>query len=156
MEGQEKTNSKNYLVSIHWRRAGIVLFISDLNVVSLLLLFVAILIKLDSHGPIFYSQKRVGQHGSTFLVNKFRSMREDAEKDGSKWAEKGDSRITRVGRYIRKSRIDELPQLWNVLKSEMSFIGPRPERPEFIVQLEQEIPYYELRHLVKPGITGWA
>ena len=138
------------------RLLDILISLLRLIVLSPLLLIVSILIKLDSHGPVIYSQKRVGQHGCTFLIHKFRSMREDAEKDGPKWAEKGDSRITRIGRFIRKSRIDELPQLWNVLRSEMSLIGPRPGRHEFIDQLEQEIPYYELRHLVKSGITRWA
>jgi len=116
----------------------------------------AFLIVIDSRGPVFYSQARKGLNDKVFYVHKFRSMAVDAEKEGAKWAEDNDPRVTRVGKFIRKARIDELPQLWNVLKGEMSFIGPRPERPEFIHQLEKEIPYYDLRHLVMPGITGWA
>lgn len=119
-------------------------------------LLVALLIKLDSPGPVFYGQQRYGLNSSIFKILKFRSMVADAEKDGARWAEADDPRITRIGRVIRKTRIDEIPQLWNVMKGEMSFIGPRPERPEFIAMLEKEIPYYELRHLIKPGITGWA
>jgi exopolysaccharide biosynthesis polyprenyl glycosylphosphotransferase len=121
-----------------------------------LTLLVALLIKLDSPGPVFYAQSRYGLNSCTFQVLKFRSMIADAEKDGARWAETDDPRITRVGRIIRKMRIDEIPQLWNVMKGDMSFIGPRPERPEFISMLEKEIPFYELRHLIKPGITGWA
>ena len=117
---------------------------------------IAIAIKLDSPGPVFYSQTRTGLNGKKFRVHKFRSMRSDAEKFGVKWAAERDPRITRSGRFIRMTRIDELPQLWNVLKGEMSLVGPRPERPEFDVELRQEIPYYDLRYLVKPGITGWA
>lgn len=116
----------------------------------------AIAVKLDSPGSIFYSQVRTGLNGKKFKVHKFRSMRSDAEKMGAQWAQEKDPRITRSGRLIRMTRIDELPQLWNVLKGEMSLIGPRPERPEFDSQLRQEIPYYDLRYLVKPGITGWA
>jgi sugar transferase (PEP-CTERM system associated) len=119
-------------------------------------LLTACLIVIDSRGPVFYSQARKGLNDKVFYVHKFRSMDVDAEKEGAKWAEDNDPRVTRVGKFIRKARIDELPQLWNVLKGEMSFIGPRPERPEFIHQLEKEIPYYDLRHLVMPGITGWA
>ncbi len=121
-----------------------------------LMLLTALLIKLDSPGSIFYSQVRTGLKGKPFKVYKFRSMYQDAEKRGVQWAQKRDPRITRVGYWLRAMRIDELPQIWNVLKGEMSLIGPRPERPEFDVQLRQEIPYYDLRYLVKPGITGWA
>lgn len=116
----------------------------------------AILIKLESRGPIFYKQERVGKNGRTFVLAKFRSMRVDAEQDGPVWASKSDSRTTRVGRVIRKIRVDEIPQFWNILKGEMSFVGPRPERPHFVAQLAEEIPFYEQRHLIAPGLTGWA
>ena len=116
----------------------------------------ALLIKLDSRGPIFYKQERVGKNGRTFVLTKFRSMRVDAEQGGPVWASKGDARTTRVGRIIRKVRIDEIPQFWSILKGEMSFVGPRPERPHFVEQLAQEIPFYEQRHLIAPGLTGWA
>jgi sugar transferase (PEP-CTERM system associated) len=121
-----------------------------------ILLIVAILIKLDSRGPIFYTQERVGLNGRTFKMLKFRTMRTDAESAGVKWAEKDDPRITRLGRYLRRFRVDELPQLINVLRGEMGVVGPRPERPEFVAKLRTQIPYYELRTLVPPGITGWA
>lgn len=124
--------------------------------ISPLAALTALAIKLDSPGPIFYSQFRTGINGQKFPVYKFRSMRQDAEKSGARWASTTDSRITRVGKFIRLTRIDELPQFWNVLKGEMSLIGPRPERPEFDSELRQEIPYYDIRYLVKPGITGWA
>lgn len=126
-------------------------------IVSLIITIpVAILIKLESKGPVFYRQKRVGLNNRVFECIKFRSMTVDAEKNGAVWASKNDNRVTRVGKVIRKLRIDEIPQMWNVLKGEMSFIGPRPERPEFVEHLQKVIPYYNLRHSVKPGITGWA
>ena len=117
----------------------------------------AILIKLESRGPIFYIQERVGKSGRRFNVIKFRSMRNDAEAPGQPvWASDNDARVTSVGRVIRKVRIDEIPQFWNIIKGEMKFVGPRPERPQFVEQLAQEIPFYEHRHLVAPGLTGWA
>ncbi len=117
----------------------------------------AILIKIESRGPIFYKQERVGKSGKTFNVIKFRSMRTDAEKDGKPiWAVTNDERVTRIGKIIRKTRIDEIPQFWNILKGEMNFVGPRPERPHFVKQLSTEIPYFDHRHLVAPGLTGWA
>ena len=116
----------------------------------------ALAIALESRGPVMYRQKRVGLHDKEFYVHKFRSMRVDAEKNGAVWAKKNDDRVTRVGRFIRKVRIDELPQLWDVFKGSMSLIGPRPERPEFVSRLQETIPFYGLRHSVKPGVTGWA
>lgn len=121
------------------------------------MLLTALAIRMDSVGPILYRQERVGLGGQGFMCIKFRSMRTDAEKDGvARWASKNDSRITRVGAFIRKTRIDELPQLFSVLKGEMSMVGPRPERPSFVAQLREQIPFYDLRHTVKPGLTGWA
>ena len=120
-------------------------------------LLTALAVYLDSEGPILYCQDRVGEHGRIFTVYKFRSMRVDAEKAGTPvWARDGDDRVTRVGRVIRKTRLDELPQLWNVLRGDMSFVGPRPERPFFVEQLSKEIPFYQQRHSVKPGLTCWA
>ena len=134
-------------------------------VCSLLLLAMAmpvmlaamVAIRLGSEGPIFYSQERVGRGGRVFKCLKFRSMRTDAEKDGiARWASKNDSRVTRVGAFMRKTRIDELPQLISVLRGEMSLVGPRPERPSFVAELKETIPFYDIRHSVKPGVTGWA
>lgn len=121
-----------------------------------LMLLAAVAVKLDSPGPVFYRQERVGQYGQTFSIIKLRSMRADAEKDGPVWAAKADVRITQIGRLLRKLRVDELPQFINVLRGEMSFIGPRPERPSFVAMLNQSVPYFAQRHLVKPGLTGWA
>jgi sugar transferase (PEP-CTERM system associated) len=121
-----------------------------------IVLVTAVLIKIESKGPVFYKQERVGKNGRTFVLAKFRSMRVDAETAGPVWASKKDNRTTRVGRVIRKIRIDEIPQFWNILKGEMSFVGPRPERPHFVAQLAEEIPFYEQRHLIAPGLTGWA
>jgi sugar transferase (PEP-CTERM system associated) len=120
-------------------------------------LIVAACIKIDSYGPALYSQIRVGQNNKLIRIYKFRSMRNDAEKNGDAiWAVENDPRVTRVGRFLRKTRIDELPQLFNVMIGELDFVGPRPERPEFVEKLQAQIPYYALRHTVKPGITGWA
>ncbi|MCS6789071.1 MAG: sugar transferase [Patescibacteria group bacterium] len=121
-------------------------------------ILIAILIKLTSRGPVIYKQVRVGKNNQEFVLYKFRTMREDAEKDGPQWKKSGDNdpRFTLIGKILAKTHLDELPQLINILKGEISFVGPRPERPEFIKILEKQIPYYNIRHLIKPGITGWA
>ncbi|MFA6342641.1 MAG: exopolysaccharide biosynthesis polyprenyl glycosylphosphotransferase, partial [Fibrobacteraceae bacterium] len=131
--------------------ASILLFLT-----SPLLLLASVAIKLDSKGPIFYSQERVGLYGKRFMVHKFRTMRTDAEKDGPQWAKKIDTRITRAGLFLRKTRIDELPQLLCVLNGDMSMVGPRPERAFFIEQLREQVPFYISRLKMKPGLTGWA
>ena len=118
--------------------------------------FIALIIKLDSWGPIFYSQKRVGKDGQIFTLYKFRTMVIEAEKRGAQWAVKDDSRITKFGKFLRATHLDELPQFYNILKGDISFVGPRPERPEFVAFLKKQIPYYEIRHFIKPGLTGWA
>ena len=118
--------------------------------------FVVLLVRLSSPGPIFFTQTRVGLGGRNFNVYKFRTMRTDAEVSGAKWATKDDPRVTSVGRFMRKTRLDEVPQLWNVLRGDMGFVGPRPERPEFVPWLTEQIPYFNLRHMIRPGLTGWA
>jgi exopolysaccharide biosynthesis polyprenyl glycosylphosphotransferase len=120
------------------------------------MLVVAALVKLTSRGPVIYSQWRVGRFGRTFRIYKFRTMCQDAEANGAVWAQQGDCRVTPVGRVLRKTRLDELPQLWNILIGDMSLVGPRPERPEFVADLARQVPHYDLRHLVPPGLTGWA
>ena len=147
--------SKEYIQRI--KRLGDIVAAGGALLLSLpLVALTALLIKLDTPGDVFYRQTRVGKGGKTFRIVKFRSMVQDAESQGAKWAQKGDSRVTRVGHWIRKFRIDELPQLWNVFKGEMTLVGPRPERPEFVKDLEKVIPYYGVRHAVPPGVTGWA
>ena len=118
--------------------------------------FAVLMVRLSSPGPIFFRQTRVGMGGRNFSLYKFRTMRTDAEASGAKWATKDDPRVTRIGMFMRKTRLDEVPQLWNVLIGDMGFVGPRPERPEFVPMLAEKIPYFELRHMIRPGLTGWA
>ncbi|WP_342348063.1 TIGR03013 family XrtA/PEP-CTERM system glycosyltransferase [uncultured Nitrospira sp.] len=154
------------IFSSGFRRKPIIMFLKRigdvfgafLGLIALAPLFglIALLVKSDSHGPIFYRQTRVGHHGYPYVLLKFRSMRNDAEAEGIQWASLGDVRVTKTGAWLRKLRLDELPQLINVLKGDMSLVGPRPERPHFVQELRKSIPYYDLRHTVRPGISGWA
>ncbi|MDC4205441.1 MAG: TIGR03013 family PEP-CTERM/XrtA system glycosyltransferase [Candidatus Manganitrophus sp.] len=149
----------NRMRIMHLSKRALDIFLASIGSIVSLPIFaiLAVLIKLDSRGPIFYRQERVGEKGKTFMVIKFRSMRQDAEtKTGPVWASENDPRVTRLGRIMRLLRLDEIPQMINVLKGEMSFVGPRPERPVFVDQLRKKIPYYDLRFTVKPGLTGWA
>lgn len=149
--------STSGLSSVIKRAFDIVAASFGLLLFGVMLPFIALAIRLDSRGSIFYAQARVGQGGKIFTVNKLRTMVTDAEQAGrAVWASKNDPRITRVGKILRKTHLDELPQLWNILRGEMSVVGPRPERPEFVAQLEKQIPFYRLRHSVKPGMAGWA
>ena len=149
---------RDWLRLLSERSFDVIASLIVLGISSPVMLLTALLIKLEEgwRAPVFYKQARVGYRGRTFDVFKFRSMRTDAEKNGAVWAQKGDARVTRVGSIIRRLRIDELPQVLNVVRGDMSFVGPRPERPEFVNQLAEKIPYYHERHWVKPGITGWA
>ena len=149
---------KSRLLSASKRLMDIVVASMGLIVALPVMALVALAIRLTSSGPVLYHQKRVGQHGRIFVLHKFRSMKVDAEATtGPVWASKaGDSRVTPIGGWLRRVRLDELPQLWNVLKGDMSFVGPRPERPEFVGELTRDIPFYGQRHLVRPGLTGWA
>jgi len=137
------------IVSIVVAALGLVLFLPIFPLVVLA-------VKLSSKGPLFYRQTRVGLGGKNFEVLKFRTMFTDAESAGAKWATKNDPRVTKVGMFLRKTRLDEVPQLWNVLCGDMGFVGPRPERPEFVAWLSEELPFYYLRTLIRPGLTGWA
>jgi sugar transferase (PEP-CTERM system associated) len=148
---------KSVLVTASKRSLDMVVAVIGFAVTTPLMLLSALLIKLTSPGPLLYHQIRVGQNNKLFTIHKFRSMRVDAEKHtGAVWAQKNDTRITPIGRFLRKTRLDELPQLWNVIKGDMSLVGPRPERPEFVEELTKQIPFYGQRHAVKPGVTGWA
>ncbi|MGZ3690843.1 MAG: exopolysaccharide biosynthesis polyprenyl glycosylphosphotransferase, partial [Pseudobdellovibrio sp.] len=138
------------------RVSDLILAISLLILTWPLILFFGIIHKLESEGPMIYSQLRTGKHGEVFTIYKLRSMRTDAEVNGAVWAQVDDNRVTKIGKFMRLTRIDELPQLWNVIRGDMSFIGPRPERPEFNVSLSEQIQFYDLRHSVRPGLTGWA
>ncbi|MDQ6694340.1 MAG: sugar transferase [Chloroflexota bacterium] len=150
-----KSSTRTYMLAK--RTFDIVMALTGLIVTAPLLPVLALAIKFDSPGPVFFSQVRVGRGGKPFKIIKFRSMRQDAEAStGAVWASNGDSRITGIGRFLRRSRLDEIPQLWNVLVGDMSFVGPRPERPEFDEELERNVPFYRARRAVRPGLTGWA
>ena len=147
----------SYFASVIYRVVTFVGALAALILLSPLLALIAIAVKLDSRGPVIFRQERVGLYGRTFYALKFRSMRADAEKlSGPVWATDNDPRVTRLGRVMRTLRLDELPQLWNIVRGEMSLIGPRPERPHFVEMLREKVPYYDLRHSIPPGITGWA
>jgi sugar transferase (PEP-CTERM system associated) len=145
------------LVALAKRVSDIAAALVGLVLALPLMAAVAIAIRLTSRGPVLYHQARVGEHGRPFTLHKFRTMRPDAEAlSGPAWSPEGDPRVTPVGHVLRRTRLDEIPQLWNVLRGHMSLVGPRPERPEFVQQLTEDIPYYGQRHVVRPGITGWA
>ena len=151
------TGFRRRLVSMVLKRIiDVVAALIGLVMLIPLTLMLAIAIKLDTPGPVFYKQMRVGLRGRPYMIWKFRSMKQDAETMGARWAATEDPRVSRVGRWLRKWRMDEVPQLINVLRGEMSLVGPRPERPVFVQELRNSIPYYDLRHTVRPGITGWA
>jgi sugar transferase (PEP-CTERM system associated) len=148
---------KSRALSAVKRTGDIILSAIGLILVAPLMVIAAVAMKCTSPGPLFYHQRRVGKDGSVFTIHKLRSMRIDAEQGtGAVWSAEGDPRVTRIGRFLRRTRFDEVPQLWNVLKGDMSFVGPRPERPEFVSQLTKQIPFYGQRHVVRPGLTGWA
>jgi lipopolysaccharide/colanic/teichoic acid biosynthesis glycosyltransferase len=157
---QNNTKSINSAISSNYlnikRVLDVVTIITVLPFVAVLMAVTALAIKLESSGSVFFWQKRVGMNGKTFNMMKFRSMTSDSEQHGSQFAQSNDMRVTRVGKFIRKFRIDETPQLWNVIKGDMSIIGPRPEQESFVNEFNQTIPNYSLRHLVRPGITGLA
>ena len=146
----------NFLFDLYQRILDIVLSVVGLIIGIPLMIIFGAFVKIEDWGPATYKQERVGKNGKIFYIYKLRSMRTDAEKFGAQWAQKDDPRITKVGKFIRKTRIDEIPQLFNILKGDMSIIGPRPERPSFTIQFEKEIPGFINRLGVKPGLTGWA
>jgi lipopolysaccharide/colanic/teichoic acid biosynthesis glycosyltransferase len=149
--------NKGMLLTRAKRALDVLLSVAGLAVFGPTMALVAVAVRLGSPGPALYRQERVGQNGKPFTVVKFRSMRTDAEAGtGAVWSQQNDPRVTRVGRILRRTRLDELPQLWNVLRGEMSFVGPRPERPQFVASLIEQIPFYGQRHAVRPGLTGWA
>lgn len=154
--GAAVARTRSACASIRKRATDIAAAAALLIVAGPAMLAIVVAVRADSPGPALYRQRRIGLNGREFNILKFRSMNENAEKDGARWAETNDPRVTRVGRFLRRTRLDELPQAFNVLLGEMSFVGPRPERPEFVRLLEREIPNYHLRHVVRPGITGWA
>jgi len=147
---------KNRRIVLLKRTMDVLLSLTGLILSLPVTLLSALIIRLESPGGILYRQVRVGEAGRQFELIKFRSMRADAEREGPVWAVPNDTRVTRYGAFMRKTRIDELPQLWNILRKDMSFVGPRPERPVFVAPLQEKIPYYSLRHTVRPGLTGWA
>jgi sugar transferase (PEP-CTERM system associated) len=152
------TEGFNVRTSLQFARRMLSILISSIGLALCLpfIPFIILAVRLSSPGPIFFRQIRVGWRGRPFSIYKFRTMRQDAEAAGAVWASKNDPRVTGLGRFMRKTRLDEIPQLWNVLRGDMAFVGPRPERPEFVQWLIKEIPYYDLRHMIRPGITGWA
>ena len=152
---QEIKSDKSFYESVK-RIIDVTLALCAMIIFSPLFLIFFIIIPLTSYGPAIYKQKRVGRDDKEFIVYKFRSMQKNAEKDGAVWAQSNDLRTTKIGNFLRKTHFDELPQLFNILKGEMSFVGPRPERPEFVHNLKQEIPHYFMRQTVTPGLTGWA
>ncbi|MFA6308026.1 MAG: sugar transferase [Patescibacteria group bacterium] len=153
----ENISQKNQHWSSFFKRIMDIVLSVFFGLISLLILpFIILAIKLESAGSIIYKQERVGLHNKIFTVYKLRSMTKNAETNGAQWAKENDSRVTKVGKFIRKTRIDEIPQFINIIKGNMSFVGPRPERPEFVSTLKEAIPFYNERHLVKPGLTGWA
>jgi sugar transferase (PEP-CTERM system associated) len=148
---------KSALMLFTRRAVSFLVALTGLIILAPFLLLISLLIRIESPGPIFYRQERVGRNGTTFMVIKFRSMVNDAEaQSGPRWATENDPRITRIGAWIRKFRVDEFPQLINILKGDLELVGPRPERPLFVSQLEQSLPFYKLRHTIRPGVTGWA
>ncbi len=147
---------RRFLASVLKRFLDLAISVFGVLVLIPILGLIGLLIKIDSPGPIFYRQLRVGLRGEPFMIWKFRSMCTEAESTGPQWAVRNDPRTSRVGRILRKTRLDEIPQLYNVLRGEMSLVGPRPERPVFVSELKIRIPYYDIRHTVRPGLTGWA